>query len=40
LVVFKAKRFIHIVPQCQLEQGVAVGVRDAVFGRAPPVLLC
>jgi hypothetical protein len=40
LVVFKAKRFIHIVPQCQLEQSVAVGVRDSVFGRAPPVLFC
>ena len=37
-VVFKVKRFIHIVPPCQLVQGVVAGVRDAVFGRAPPVL--
>ena len=36
VVVFKAKRFIHIAPLCCVEQGVALGVRGAVFGRAPP----
>lgn len=38
VVVFKAKRFIHIAPLCCVEQGVALGVRGAVFGRAPPSL--
>jgi len=37
LVVFTAKRWIHIAPQCLVEQGVVSGVRGVVFGRAPPV---
>ena len=37
MVVFTAKRFIHITPQCRTAQGVVAGVRDVVFGRAPPV---
>lgn len=39
VVVFKAKRFIHIAPLCRVEQGVASGVRGIVFGRAPPCFL-
>ena len=38
MVVFTAKRFIHIAPQCRTAQGVVAGVRGVVFGRAPPVL--
>ena len=37
LVVFTAKRWIHIAPQYLVEQGVVSGVRGVVFGRAPPV---
>ena len=39
VVVFKAKRFIHIAPRCRVEQGVASGVRGLVFGRAPPCVV-
>ena len=37
VLVFTAKRFIHITPQCRTAQGVVAGVRGVVFGRAPPV---
>lgn len=37
MLVFTAKRFIHITPQCRTAQGVVAGVRGVVFGRAPPV---
>lgn len=37
VVVFTAKRWIHIAPQCRTEQGVVAGVGGVVFGRAPPV---